>query len=323
VPGYDKQLDGLDHAGLGSWRAPLEPLLRARFADSAHGDIGKWRTVIDRLPKLTAAMTRFDSAAVTVDGPSIQRHVQDDLRELLLQLSPWRKGPFSIHGVYIDTEWRSDLKWDRVRTEIAPLSGRRILDVGCGNGYFALRMLGDGASFVVGIDPMLLFVFQFFAVNHFLAADDIHILPLRLQELPDVKHFFDTTFSMGVLYHQRDPLEHLVQLRQTLRPGGELVLETLIVPGAASAVRVPDNRYARMRNIWHLPTVAALEGWLQQAGFTDITLADITVTTVAEQRSTEWMPFESLAQALAPDDSGRTIEGWPGPRRALMIGTAP
>ena len=320
---YDRLIGGLDNAGLGSWRASLEPLLQDRFADSAHGDIGKWRAVIDRLPKLTDATTRLDTSAVSVDGSAITRRVRDDLKELLLQLRPWRKGPFKIHGIDIDTEWRSDLKWDRLRHEITPPSDRRILDVGCGNGYFALRMLGDGARFVVGIDPTLLFVFQFFAVNHFLAADAVHVLPLRLHQLPDARHFFDTTFSMGVLYHQRDPLEHLTQLRNTLRPGGELVLETLISPGANALVREPDNRYARMRNIWHLPTVAALENWLQQTGFRDIRLVDITATTVGEQRSTEWMPFESLAEALDPDDSGLTVEGWPAPTRAVIISTAP
>jgi tRNA (mo5U34)-methyltransferase len=128
---------------------------------------------------------------------------------------------------------------------------------------------------------------------------------------------------MGVLYHQRAPLEHLVQLRATLRPGGELVLETLVLPGADSVIREPDDRYARMRNVWHLPTVTALESWLAEAGFRDIRLVDLTVTTVDEQRSTEWMPFESLVDALDPDDAGSTVEGWPAPTRALVICKSP
>ena len=320
---YDQLIFSLDEFGLGSWRVPLEPLIRSRFADRAHGDIGKWRAVIDQLPIVAAASARLDASAIAVAGPPVNPQNRHDLRELLLQLRPWRKGPFNIHGIDIDTEWRSDLKWDRIRHAITPLTDRRILDVGCGNGYFALRMLGDGAKFVVGIDPTLLFVFQFFAIKHFLGAAAVHILPLRLHELPDAQNRFDTTFSMGVLYHQRDPLEHLAQLRQTLRPGGELVLETLINPGAETLVRKPENRYARMRNIWHLPTRAAVEAWLREAGFLDIRLIDVTATMVAEQRSTEWMPFESLAEALDPDDSSRTIEGWPAPTRATLVSIAP
>ncbi len=315
--------DSLDRAGLGSWQAPLAPLLQNRFAGSAHGDISKWRAIIDKLPDVTGANAILNSPAVTAEGPSVDTALRNKVRDLLLQLKPWRKGPFNIHGINVDAEWRSDLKWDRLKNEIAPLSGRRILDIGCGNGYYALRMMGDGAQLVVGIDPTLLCVFQFLALNHFLAVPAVYVLPLRLHELPDARNLFDTTFSMGVLYHQREPLEHLAALQATLRPGGELVLETLILPGAGSLVREPEDRYARMRNVWHLPTVTALEDWLRQTGFRDIRLVDVTVTTVNEQRSTEWMPFESLAEALNPDDPSYTIEGLPAPARALVICKSP
>ncbi len=60
---------------------------------------------------------------------------------------PWRKGPFSLYGVNIDTEWRSDWKWDRVLPHLSPLKGRLVLDVGCGGGYHMWRMLGEGADF--------------------------------------------------------------------------------------------------------------------------------------------------------------------------------
>ncbi len=319
----DTFFDSLEQAGLDSWRTPLAPLLRDRFADSAHGDIRKWRAIIDKLPDIADPTGVLNSSAVTVAGPSVDPALRNEARELLLQLKPWRKGPFCIHGIDIDAEWRSDLKWDRLKNEITPLIDRRVLDVGCGNGYYALRMTGAGARLVVGIDPTLLFVFQFLAVNHFLAVPPVNVLPLRLHELPDAQKFFDTTFSMGVLYHQREPLEHLAGLRATLRPAGELVLETLILPGAESFVREPVGRYARMRNVWHLPTATALEDWLQQAGFVDIRLVAVTDTTVHEQRSTEWMPFESLAEALDPDDPSRTIEGLPAPTRAIVICKSP
>ena len=323
MPDYDRILDSLDRAGLDSWRAPLAPLLRDRFADSAHGDISKWRAVIDKLPDIADATAILNAPAVSTASPSVSPALRDEIRDLLLQLRPWRKGPFKIHGIDIDAEWRSDLKWDRLKNEITPLNRRRILDVGCGNGYYALRMMGEGAQSVVAIDPTLLFVFQFLALNHFLAVPSVNVLPLRLHELPGAQKFFDTTFSMGVLYHQREPLEHLAQLLSTLRPGGELVLETLILPGAEPLVLEPESRYARMRNVWHLPTASALEEWLRQAGFGDIRLVAVTATTIDEQRSTEWMPFESLAEALAPDDSCRTVEGLPAPTRALVICKSP
>ena len=73
-----------------------------------------------------------------------------------------------------------------------------------------------------------------------------------------------------------------------------------------------------MRNVWLLPTVAELTTWMARSGYRDIELVDETVTTVDEQRSTEWMPFESLREALDPDDPSKTVEGWPAPRRVIV-----
>ena len=158
-------------------------------------------------------------------------------------------------------------------------------------------------------------------MSRFKKDKSVFVLPLRLEEAPPAASAFDTTFSMGVLYHQRAPLDHLRLLRDTLRQGGQLVLETLIVPGKESHACTPRDRYARMRNVWLLPTVAELTTWIARSGYHDIELVDETVTTTDEQRTTEWMPFESLREALDPDDPSRTVEGWPAPRRAIMTAT--
>lgn len=322
-PDPDKLLQALERDGLGDWCPVIAPLLRERCADGAHGDYGRWRDLIGQLPDIGEARIDLDAPAVSVQSKRSDAQQAERLRALLMRLNPWRKGPFRIHGVEIDAEWRSDLKWSRLANEVAPLCGRRVLDVGCGNGYYSFRMIGAGADLVVGVDPTVLYVFQFMALNRYLSVPSIHVLPLRLNELPGESRYFDTTFSMGVLYHQRDPLQHLADLRASLRPRGELVLETLVFPGAAPDVCQPEGRYARMRNVWHLPTVAALEGWLGDAGFRDARFAGVTVTTTDEQRATDWMPFESLREALDPNDRERTVEGLPAPRRALVICTAP
>ncbi|MDH3716306.1 MAG: tRNA 5-methoxyuridine(34)/uridine 5-oxyacetic acid(34) synthase CmoB [Gammaproteobacteria bacterium] len=290
--------------GLDSWREQLQTLIVERLQDDAHGDFGRWRQTLEELQ------------AIGTEDPK-------NLRRLLLSLAPWRKGPFEIAGVKIDAEWRSDIKWNRLRTRIAPLQGRAVLDVGCGNGYYALQMRAAGARAVIGIDPTLLYVLQFQAVEHFLHAGSVFVLPLRLNELPGPARAFDTTFSMGVLYHQRSPLDHLRQLKQTLRPGGQLVIETIFIPGEESYACTPSDRYARMRNVWLLPTIAELTTWLRRSGFVDIEIVDQSLTTTDEQRSTEWMTFESLREALNPDDPERTIEGWPAPRRVVAVANAP
>lgn len=243
------------------------------------------------------------------------------LRDVLMRLHPWRKGPLCLGGVVVDSEWRSDWKWRRV-APLVELAGQRVLDLGCGNGYFGLRMLAAGARLVVGVDSTLLFAMQWLACRHFSGELPNFVLPLRAEELPPGRPGFDTVFSMGVLYHQRDPVQHLRLIRKLLRKGGTLVLETLVLPRSREDdVLIPEGRYARMRNVWSVPGTGRLTSWVREAGYRQLRIADVSTTTTEEQRSTEWMHFESLQQALAATDPCRTIEGHPAPVRAVVVAT--
>ena len=311
----------LNRIGLTTWQSLLEKKLSEKLAPSVHGNLEDWQDIVAQLPNANNPCLRSRANAIEITDSHLEALLEVDLRKLLMGLIPWRKGPFKIQDIELDTEWRSDLKWNRIKNKIQPLAGRIILDVGCGNGYYALKMHEAGANTVIGIDPTLLFVCQFAALKKISGAQTIHVMPLRLHELPENSKIFDTTFSMGVLYHQRNPQEHLAQLRSTLRSGGELILETLVLPGSGSTVLKPKKRYARMRNVWHLPTISALTEWLQDANYADIRVIDVSTTTVAEQRTTEWMPFESLSEALDPGDRSLTIEGYPAPTRAVIACT--
>jgi tRNA (mo5U34)-methyltransferase len=280
-----------------------------------NGNLPRWQEALAALPRLPVDDCDLDCDCVRVGNEDT---ASQGLVESLQAFHPWRKGPFCIHGVHIDAEWRSDWKWRRVANHIAPLAGRRVLDVGCGNGYYALRMLGAGATLVLGVDPTLLYVAQFAALRHFFGVLPAFVLPLGLEALP-ATGAFDTVFSMGVLYHRRDPLDHLVRLRKQLRPGGELVLETLVIAGDDDGALVPEERYAKMRNVWAVPSLSRLARWLGEAGFSSVRCVDDTITTTDEQRATDWMRFESLSDFLDPADPTRTVEGYPAPRRAVFI----
>ncbi|MCK2184388.1 tRNA 5-methoxyuridine(34)/uridine 5-oxyacetic acid(34) synthase CmoB [Halomonas getboli] len=312
--------------GLDAWLARLPEQLARGLDRSRFGDLPAWEKAVAKLPPLPEHReVRLDADHVTVDADlDASRRRQSE--SLLRVLAPWRKGPYRLGGVTIDTEWRSDWKWQRVAPHLAPLAGRRVLDVGGGNGYHAWRMAGDGASFVLVIDPSPRFYWQFQAVRHFVGNADhgaVHFLPVGIEDVPEALAFFDTVFSMGVLYHRPSPLEHLAQLRAALRPGGELVLETLVVEGDATTVLLPGERYAAMPNVYFLPSAAALCGWLERAGFDNVRVVDEADTSLDEQRATEWMTFQSLADFLDPDDPTRTREGHPAPRRAVLVANRP
>lgn len=304
---------------LASWAATLPDLLADKLA-RGHGDLTRWQAAVDALPTLDARQREL-AETFHLAGPCSDAQ-RASLEQALKGLIPWRKGPFELFGVHIDTEWRSDWKWARIAPHL-DLRGKRVLDVGCGNGYYQWRMLGAGADCVIGVDPNWLFFCQFLAMKHYLPELPAWHLPLALEELPASLEGFDTVFSMGVLYHRRSPIDHLLALKDCLMRGGELLLETLVVEGDAQTVLVPEDRYAQMRNVWFLPSVAALELWLRRAGFVDVRCIDVSVTSVEEQRSTEWMRFQSLPEFLDPQDRSKTIEGLPAPRRAALLARKP
>ncbi len=321
---YTDLFDAMLDTRLEPWLSTLRQQLHEVLVNTPHGDTIRWRSCLDELPAITASSVSLDACAVaaSVDEP-LSDSVKEQLHHILKGLSPWRKGPFNLFDVYIDTEWRSDWKWDRVIDHIAPLAGRQVLDVGCGSGYHMWRMLGEGAARVIGVDPSRLFLMQFEAVKHYVGPSaPVHLLPLKMEDVPPRLRAFDTVFSMGVLYHRKSPIEHLQELHSALRAGGELVLETLVIDGVLGEVLMPEDRYAMMRNVWFIPSPDTLLLWLRRAGFRNARVVDLNRTTMDEQRQTEWMGFNSLKDFIDPNDPMMTVEGLPAPLRAVIVAEA-
>lgn len=306
-----------------TWRPVLLARTRERLIDHPHGDLPRWQQALSRLPQGPAELDCARDTVTIGAGTELTEQQEAGLREGLRGLMPWRKGPFRFFSEFIDTEWRSDWKWQRIQPYLSSLAGRRVLDVGCGNGYHLWRALGGGAEAVLGLDPSPLFLMQFLAVRRYAPEAPAWLASARLEELAGTRADFDTVLSLGVLYHQRSPLDHIQQLRAAVRPGGELVIETLVVDGDERTVLMPRDRYAAMRNVFFLPSIAQLEIWLRCCGLTDIRCVDATPTTTDEQRPTDWMTFHSLPQFLDPEDPTRTREGYPAPVRATLIARRP
>jgi len=309
----------LDSHGLSKHAAHFQHHIEQGFSVDRHTDLKKWLPLFETLPSLTTQHVELKTEVAIGVSTELDDAQLATINSALRALVPWRKGPFRVFDISIDTEWRSDWKWDRVLPHFSPLQNRNVLDVGCGSGYHAWRMLGEGASWVLGIDPSPRFVMQFEILKRFQDSPPIDVIPIGIEHLPPRLNYFDTTFSMGVLYHRSSPIDHLKELRDTLKPGGELVLETLVIDGELGQVLVPDDRYAQMRNVWFIPSVPTLLQWLTRCGFENAKCVDLNQTSLDEQRTTDWMPSHSLKEFLSPDDINKTVEGYPAPLRAVIV----
>ena len=296
---------------------PFHENLRAALSSETrlHGRAEEWDAALATVQSSTQA-SQFDTDTVSVGDPNA------DFEDVLSMFLPWRKGPFQVGKTLIDTEWRSDWKWQRISRHIQPLEGKQVLDIGCGNGYHLFRMLGAGADLALGIDPTILFNYQFSLLQRLSQPNRAYLLPLRSEHLPQFGGF-DTVFSLGVLYHRRSPIDHLRELLSFAKPGGELVLETLMVEGDQNTLLIPRDRYAKMANVWFIPSTSMLELMLRRAGFIDVKTVDVNVTSLEEQRATSWMQFQSLEDYLDPTDKTKTIEGYPAPARAILVARKP
>ena len=291
-----------------------------------HGDARRWAAAVRTLPSGIGGWS-IDAGVVHIGDHPPHASRGDDTKAdaaarcgALKQLCPWRKGPWNFFGIAVDTEWRSDWKWDRLQAAFTGSPGR-VIDVGGGNGYYAFRMIDRGSEAVLNVDPTPLFAFQFEAAMRPLGdPPPIFTLPLADADLPDSMTGFDTALSMGVLSHRRWPLSHLRLLRHVLRPGGRVIVETLVTPEDDDRLWTPPGRYAAMRNVWHLPSIVRLRRWMTAAGFCDVETIDVTETGTAEQRRTDWMAFHSLAEFLDPKNPRLTREGHPRPLRAMVCG---
>ena len=304
------------------WQDLFETAIALRNNPQRHGDLPKWLNTLSKLPDIVPSDIKLGSDTITIGNRlDLTEQQQSELHDTLMALAPWRKGPYEFFGIKIDTEWRSDWKWQRVTPHISDLTGRKILDVGCGTGYHCWRMLGDGADYVMGIDPSMRFIVQNEVTQKYAQDTRFDFLPVGIEDMPTDMPYFDSVFSMGVLYHRRNPINHLHELKRLLQDGGELVLETLIIDEVEGGTLTPESRYAQMRNVWSIMTVEKILNLLTEAGFKNIRCADQNITSLNEQRQTAWMQFHSLKQFLDPNDISKTTEGYPAPKRGLFIAT--
>jgi len=253
-------------------------------------------------------------------APNIQLSDPDKkiLNTAIQNMVPWRKGPFECFGQSIDAEWRSDLKWQRVKKHVGSLQGKVILDIGCNNGYYLYHMAKQNPKYLLGIDPVIPFYLQFQLLNQFCPNPNMDFKLLGVQDLVHFEKVFDVVFCMGILYHHPDPIGILRTIFQSMRPGGLLIVESQGINQTGPYCLFPKNRYLNMPGHWFIPSREALENMVRRSGFQYVeTFLELELSQ-EEQRRTEQAPFESLKDGLDANNDKQTAEGYPAPWRFYL-----
>lgn len=282
--------------------------------------VKKWKNIapliehIENLPKKDCKTILGNIIEFKIDN--LSQKERDQIKECAFALRSWRKGPFLIDDIFIDTEWKSFIKYDLLRPYF-DLKNKSVADIGCNNGYYLFRMLEEKPKKLIGFDPTALFWIQFLFLNHFAKSDIVYEL-LGVEHLGEYGERFDTIFCLGVLYHRSDPIATLKSLHQGLNKEGELFLDTFMIDGEEEIALFPKDRYSKISNVYFIPTFNTLKNWCERAGFSSIELLHVKKTDFEEQRKTEWILGESLEDFLDKDDTNQTIEGYPAPKRVYI-----
>jgi SAM-dependent methyltransferase len=113
---------------------------------------------------------------------------------------------------------REDVRLGAVRDCLGPLTGRRILDLGCGKGRFAASLTASGAE-VVGLDRSAAMLVV--AAGSGAGLDCVRGSARRL---PFAGAAFDAVIAVEVFEHLAAIDEVLLEVRRVLRPGGVLAI---------------------------------------------------------------------------------------------------
>jgi tRNA (mo5U34)-methyltransferase len=279
-------------------------------------NIAPIKKLLDSLETPDVKSYKLDDTITIKLEPNYSKNNLSKIEEIAKSMLPWRKGPFKIDSLFIDTEWQSFIKYSIIEPHFN-LKDKIVGDIGCNNGYYMFRMLSQNPKKLVGFDPAPLYFLQFEFINRFIKSDIKYEL-LGIEHVEFYEHKFDTLFCLGVLYHRSDPIGSLKSLFKALNSGGELILDTFMIDGEDDICLTPKERYSKIPNIYFVPTINALKNWCFRAGFKEVEVLAIKKTELNEQRKTDWINSQSLNDFLDPNNPNITVEGYPAPKRVYI-----
>ena len=171
----------------------------------------------------------------------------------------WRPDEYEEKAGFVFNEADEVLKW------LAPRPGERVLDLGCGSGVIAERLMRQGCR-VLGLD----------IDEQMLRAAKARGVPVvqGSGERLSFEEEFDAVFSNAALHWMRDNPQAVAEgVFRALRPGGRFVAE-FGGHGNVAAVITAMRAVARRRGVdeslaagWYFPTPEEYRTLLEQAGF--------------------------------------------------------
>ena len=214
--------------------------------------------------------------------------------------------------------------WTAVLADLAPVSGKTLLDVGCGAGGFA-ELAAEAGATVAGIDaapPMIEHARRLVPAGRFQVGE--------LEDLPYVDHGFDAVTGFNAFQYAADPAAALREAARVTRPGGHVVA---MIWGAAAECEAATYLAAIGRLLpapppgapgpFALSEPGALEALLTKAGLTPAarrvvsapwqypdreTMLDALMSSgpaaAAIENTSEQAVRQSLTEACAPNQRG-------------------
>lgn len=161
-------------------------------------------------------------------------------------------------------------RWEKVRDALPEdMTGMSVLDAGCSDGYFSIKIAERGASRVLAVDGAAEPIKRIdWVIEHF----GLKNVESRVQMLDRTSARklgkFDLVFAMAVFYHMRDPITGIEMLASL---GDRLLLETIVVPDRKDCyfkVKRPGGESGVPKLI---PSTACLEMLMRWAGYDKIT----------------------------------------------------
>ena len=211
-----------------------------------------------------------------------------------------------------------------VREALGASAGERVLDAGCGPGFYCLELLEDvgQSGAVVGVDSSAAMLGL--AARRCAAHDNVEFHEADVASLPVEDATFDAALSVQVQEYVRDVAASLAELARVLRPGGRAVV--FDVDWATLSIHSEEPALtARVLEAWdehlaHRSLPRTLAPKLRAAGLEDVRMGAhpfVTVDFDPETYGAAIVPFigafVSGRQGLSEEDA----RGWVAAQRAL------